>query len=278
MSVKYLVTGSGGLLGRTFMDRLGAEACGYDRSRLDIADREAVASVLTLEKPAVVLNCAAYTDVAGAENDVDAAFAANARGPANLAALCAKMGILLVHLSTDYIFDGSSLGPVMEDTEPHPLNIYGKTKWQGEQAVMESLGQWLIVRVSWLFGAGGKNYFSRVPGWLKNQSEHYADNEQKGRVTYAPDAVTAVLKMVEAGACGIFHIANTGPLTRYEFALYINELMSAGVTVHGSGAERFGDTVPRPLWSVMATVKYRSLFGNVLPDWRDAASRFVESL
>jgi len=186
---------------------------------LAVEDARAVERVVARERPEWIVNCAGYTQVDRAEAEPETAERVNARGPANLARAARETGARLLHISTDYVFDGRAARPYREDDPVGPLNVYGRTKLAGEQAVRDILPQGhLIVRTQWLFGEGGPNFVATILRLARERSELQVVNDQHGRPTYAPDLATALWKLIACDARGTVHCANEGAATWFDVA------------------------------------------------------------
>jgi dTDP-4-dehydrorhamnose reductase len=245
---------------------------------VDIADPVAVASWWQGHGPfEVVVNCAAYTAVDAAEANVDAATAVNATGPRVLAAACAASGARLVHVSTDYVFDGSATAAIDEDAPTNPLGIYGRSKLEGEQAVLAQGGAALVVRTSWLYGATHKNFVLTILKLMAERDTLRVVSDQRGRPTSTQTLSLALLRLVDIEARGVVHVADdAGPLgiSWHDFAVAIRaRALACGLPVKASVVEpiptsAYPTPAKRPAFSVLSTARYEALTGEVLPDWR----------
>jgi dTDP-4-dehydrorhamnose reductase len=287
------LTGARGLLGRSLAARLKERGLPFVATgrELDIRDGEALerfAAPLALEW---LINCAAYTDVDGAEGDEAAAFAVNACGAQNVARICLRKGARLIHFSTDYVFDGSSPAPYAEDESVSPINAYGRSKAEGERLVAESLPEALIVRSAWLYGAGGRGFVTTVlrsllrlgrPGAATDGDEVLrAVSDQRGSPTYADDLARAIISLVSLPAVpgGIYHYAGAGAASRYELALGLSRLAfeyglsERLVPVIAVSATNFKVAARRPANSALSCGKIEAL-GLSAPRWQDGLERF----
>lgn len=224
--MKVLVLGSGGQLGREVMRArrsAGLNLVGLDRASLDIADSLAVTAALDSIRPAVVINCATYTAVDRAESDAGNAFQVNARASGHLAKVCAARGMALVHISTDYVFDGSSDRPYVETDPTAPLGVYGRSKCEGEEAIRGVLDRHLILRPAWVYSVFGSNFMKTMLRLAGERPVIRVVNDQFGTPTAAADLADAIMKMTQAvtagsGAFGTYHLTNHGFTTWYGFA------------------------------------------------------------
>jgi dTDP-4-dehydrorhamnose reductase len=243
-----------------------------DRAALDITQPAAVQRILTASGADLVINAAAYTAVDKAEREAAAAFAANRDGPAHLAAACARLGIPLFHLSTDYVFDGTQAGPYREDDVPAPLGIYGLGKWQGEEAVRRALSEHIILRVSWVFGERGHNFVKTILRLAREREQLRVVADQRGCPTYAAAVADVLLSLAGrlardgALAWGTYHYCGTPPTTWHGFAQAIvaggrrYEPLQAQEVVAISTAD-YPTPAPRPANSVLDCTRIAETFG-----------------
>jgi dTDP-4-dehydrorhamnose reductase len=279
---RWLVTGAGGQLGRSFLAiarRRGLSAVGCDRASLDVADAAQIEARLDEHRPDVVLNCAACTRVDDCEADPVLAERVNAIGPALLARAC-KGRALLVHMSTEYVFSGSDPIPIPEEAEPAPTSVYGTTKLAGEDAVRRSGCEHLIARTQWLFGPGS-NFVRTILEAAATRKELCVVEDQIGRPTWTGALAPALLRTVEIGACGTIHLACEGTASRYDFACAI---IAAGtrrgsipaVRVRAVATAEVPRPAARPAYAVLGLRRAREL-GIELPHWQDALSDYLDA-
>jgi dTDP-4-dehydrorhamnose reductase len=233
-----------------------AMAAGHDvgareRSRLDITDPGAVDEELAAEPWDVVVNCAAWTDVDGAEENEEQATLVNGEGPANLARACAANGIRLVHVSTDYVFAGDKDGPYLESDPTGPRSAYGRSKLAGEEAVTASGAEHAIVRTSWLYGAGGTNFVDTMLKLGGERDSVSVVDDQLGRPTWTGDLAPALVALAVAPATGLFHAAGEGSCTWFGLARTALELAGSECVVEPTTTENFPRPAPRPANSVL---------------------------
>lgn len=215
--MKIWILGAGGQLGSALIEHCRKEKIPYAASKradVDITDLEQLKVRGELTRATHLINCAAYTDVDGAEKNSHVAFAVNAIGAENAGIAARELGMKMVHVSTDYVFGGEKETPYLETDRPSPLGIYGKSKWEGEQRLLDQFGTACIVRTSWIFGHLGKNFISSIWQKLQNEEHIQAVDDQINRATYNRDLARALLDL----SChsGIFHFANGEPLSRYQ--------------------------------------------------------------
>ncbi|MBE3585680.1 MAG: dTDP-4-dehydrorhamnose reductase [Thermoanaerobacter sp.] len=280
MAKRVLVTGAAGMLGRAVVAEFrkrGDEVLALSRQDLDITDLTAVRRVLWQACPHVVVNCAAFTDVDGAEASRERAFLVNGLGAKNLALACRDVDASLVHISTDYIFDGRKGEPYKIYDTPNPLGNYGKSKLWGERAVAEVLGgSHYIVRTSWLFGFGGKNFVETMLKIGREKGAVKVVNDQRGCPTYTVDLAQAMADLVESGRYGTYHVTNSGVTTWHEFALTIFKLAGLAVDVSPCSTGEFPRPARRPPYSVLDPFPLKETIGYLLPPWEDALKRYLK--
>ena len=273
---KLLVTGAGGMLGRAVVDvatRLGHDVQACARADLDITDAEATRLAVLAGRPRAVINCAAYTDVDGAESDWRRAEAVNVQGAANVAAAAAEVGALIVHVSTDYVFDGSKREPWLESDPVAPLCVYGETKLVGEQAVAEAGPAHAIVRTAWLFGAGGRNFVDTMLALGEQRDEVSVVTDQVGCPTWTGHLAGALVELAERpDETGIHHIAGGGSCSWNELALEVFERAGIACRVLPATSEQFARPATRPAYSVLGSKRRDPL---VLPDWQDGVRAYL---
>ncbi|MFL6467052.1 MAG: dTDP-4-dehydrorhamnose reductase [Pyrinomonadaceae bacterium] len=220
--MRILITGANGMVARaaaSFCKSIGDEVTAFTHSDLNIADREKVFADIETRRPEVVLNCAAYTNVDGAESNEAEAFAANAAGPANLAAASKEFGSIFVTISTDYVFDGEKEGFYTQDDSPNPQSVYAKSKYEGELRAAAANAESIIVRSGWIYGHYGTNFLSVLPKLLSGENELKAIGDSYGTPTFAHDLAVRLRELAAKKASGVFHATNAGPgVSYYEFA------------------------------------------------------------
>jgi len=271
--MKILVTGGNGQLGRALQKYLvGHELLIFDLPEFDITDGETVEKHLVEFQPDLVFNAAAYTGVDGAESNKEDAFRVNAEGPKVLAKATAKKNIPLIHISTDYIFDGRKTEPYVEDDKPHPLSVYGQSKLDGENAVRQFNPHHFIVRTAWLYYVEGKN-FPKTMISLANNAEVKVVSDQVGSPTYAPHLVLGLGKLIERGGFGTYHMAGTGQTSWFGLAKFLYEKMGFKTVIRPVKTSEFPRAAKRPPYSVLGTIRKPEI---LLPPWEDGVSEFVE--
>lgn len=272
-SPKILVIGSKGMLGQDLIDELKKSkmnCTGYDIQEIDIT-KESEMSKIEKENPDVLINCAAYTNVDLAEKEREKCHAVNVIGLKNLTEVCKKNNIVLVSISTDYVFNGSE-EEYNEDDTNNPINYYGKTKAEGEELITKNLDKYYLVRTSWLFGKKGKNFVETIRKLASERPEIKVVNDQTGRPTYTRDLCKGIIDLIKTKKpYGIYHITNSGKCTWFEFAKEIVRLNNSRCKVVPCTTEDFPRDAKRPRFSVLRNNKTAEL-----PDWEDALKRYSE--
>ena len=276
--MKVLVFGARGMLGKDLVPALSVkhQVLGRDIEDLNIADQQRVQKEIETMRPQVVVNAAAYTDVDGCEGKRELAFSVNAEGARNIAAGCAASNARMIHLSTDYVFDGTSSAPYREEDPPNPLNVYGASKLQGERQIREVLENHLIIRTEWLFGRHGKNFVDTILRLAAQQEELRVVNDQRGAPTFTKDLSWAIEKLLEKEVKGILHITNSGSCTWYEFARQIlkEKNIDNGSIVPISSAA-LTRPAKRPANSVLDCHRFENLVGQKMRTWEEALKEYL---
>ncbi|MGH2726213.1 MAG: dTDP-4-dehydrorhamnose reductase, partial [Actinomycetota bacterium] len=214
--MRVLITGGAGQLGRDLAAVLDAEAIPLSHDALDVADPVAVEAAIREHKPDAIVNCATWTDVDGCERDPERAALMNASGAGNIAR--AAGDALVVHISTDYVFDGRGTRPYIETDPVNPVSVYGRSKLEGERSVAANARRWAVVRSAWLYGTGTKNFVAAILRASRTRERLSVVDDQVGSPTSTPDLARALVALIERGATGILHGVNTGSCSRWEFA------------------------------------------------------------
>ena len=274
--MRLLVLGSGGMLGRAVVrdaTRLGHDVVARARTDLDITDPDRVSHTVAEIAPRAIVNCAGFTDVDGAEGHEPEATRVNGDGPGNVARAAAEAGARVVHVSTDYVFDGSKGDPWLESDSVAPLQAYGRTKLAGEIAVAESGAEHAIVRTAWLFGAGGPNFVATMLRLGAERDEVTVVSDQRGGPTWTGHLAAALIEVAERdGDVGLFHASGNGACSWYEFAVEIFDRARLRCRVVPTTSERFARPARRPAYSVLGTEREP---GIVLPAWQDGLSAYL---
>jgi len=273
--MRILITGAGGQLGRSLIAALHShEVTALRHTDLDITDREAVRSAIKFAAPDVVINAAAYNDVDAAETHIEAAEAINVRGPRILAEESTSKSISIVHVSTDYVFDGTAGRPYHEGDRPNPLSVYGRSKRAGEVAVIEANPQHYVVRTAWLFEASGKNFLNAMRA-LVGRPEVRVVADQFGSPTYAPHLARAIASLIDHNGFGIYHLAGRGGVSRHGLVQELYTLLGAEAKVVAVNHDTFSAAAVRPLNTVLSTIKDSA---PVMPTWQEGVREFLADL
>jgi dTDP-4-dehydrorhamnose reductase len=263
------------MLGRDVMlaaGNAGHDVVGFGRAELDITDPAGLAKKFDLERPDVVINCAAWTDVDGAETAEEAAFAVNGTGAGNIAAAAAAIGASVVYVSSDYIFDGVKAAPYVESDQPAPLSAYGRTKLAGEEATVAANKRHFVVRSAWLFGIGGPNFVETMLRLAASGNEVLVVRDQVGSPTYTWHLAYGIVRLIDGIEFGIHHMAAAGQCSWYEFAREIFEQAKVECKVLSITTEEFGRPAPRPPFSALTSQREHAIR---LPSWQDGLAGYL---
>jgi dTDP-4-dehydrorhamnose reductase len=273
-----LVTGARGMLGREVVRALSSRhaVVGVDIEEFDIRDAAATLNAIRRTSPDIIVNCAAYTDVDGAEARRELAFAVNADGAGNVARAAGEVGAAIVHISTDYVFDGESKSPYRENDTPNPLNIYGESKLAGEKAVAESGAQYLTLRTAWLYGHGSPNFVETMLRLAGEQESLRVVDDQEGMPTSAADLAMIIVDLLPTGVRGVLNATNSGSCTWFTFARRILELSGGSeVVIEPVRTEEFTRPAKRPRRSVLSLVRLTESLGWEPRSWQEALADYL---
>lgn len=263
-----------------------------DLPEFDLTHRDQVLGRMHEIAPAVIVNCAAYTNVDGCETNEETATAVNGLGPGHLAEAAREVGATLVHISTDYVFDGRKGAPYTEEDAPGPLSAYGRSKLKGERAILESgLERYFIIRTSWLYGPGGKNFVETIVRLAKEREELRIVADQVGSPTFTADLAQALFSLLALGTphpsrlppYGIYHFADDGQCSWYEFGREIVAQLAASAPpvkvrrILPIRTDEYPLPAVRPAYSVFSTEKYRRATGAGIPDWRESLAAYFRT-
>ena len=276
--MKIVVTGANGQLGCevAVQGKNCHELVLVGHDDLDICDGQAVKEFFVKHKPDAVINCAAYTNVDQAESDFDGAFKVNVIGSQNLAAACLEVGAKLVHVSTDYVFDGSGSECYREYDPVSPLGVYGKTKCIGENIVREILGRHYIVRTAWLYGEGN-NFVRTMLKLAKTNDTLRVVNDQIGTPTSTVDLTKAIFKLLAGNSYGTYHATCQGQCSWYDFAVEIFKQVNKKVTVIPVSSSEFPRPAKRPAYSVLDNYMLKMTVGDPMRNWQEALTEYLNN-
>ncbi len=291
--MNILVTGSKGQLGNEILDMIktGRAEIGpisdcyqnckvfkTDISELDICNLSTVRDFCKNNRIDLIINCAAYTDVDGCEINKESAFKVNVLGPRNLAIVSSETNAKLVHISTDYVFSGETNIPYLESDISDAKNIYGSTKYLGEQYVREMCNKYFLVRSSWLYGYVGKNFVKKIIKLACGKDEIKVVNDQRGNPTSANDLAYHILKICQTDEYGIYHCTGKGECTWFDFATKIVEFSGLSCKILPCISDEFPSPVKRPAYSSLDNMMLRCTVGNEMRDWQKALKEYIKNL
>ncbi len=284
--MKILVTGSNGQLGSE-LKLLAPEYPGFDFlftdvGELDITDEIAIDSMVLKEKPDAIINCAAYTAVDKAEKEESMAYLINAKAPGNLAKIAARYNLFLVHISTDYVFGGTGYRPYSENDKKDPVSVYAKSKNAGEAEVLTHAKTALIIRTSWLYSEFGNNFVKTIIKYAKERGALNVIYDQIGSPTYARDLAQTILAVIQKCAkpkgVNIYHYANEGVASWYDFAQAIIEITGIPCKIKPVETHEYPLPAARPFYSVLNKAKVKQAFNLEIPYWRDSLADCIGRL
>lgn len=280
--MRLLVTGAAGMLGHdacAAAERAGHEPQAIDLPELDITDPAAVAAFLAEHRPEAIVNCAAWTDVDGAESHREQAHRVNADGAGNLARGAAEIGVPLVHISTDYVFDGAAPldadgapRPYVESDPTGPISVYGASKLEGERQVLAASPRHAVARTAWLYGLHGRNFVDTMLRLAQEREEVQVVDDQIGSPTWSGHLAPAVIGLLEREVGGVVHLTGAGAVSWNGFAREIFRQAECDCRVAAVSSEQFARPAPRPAWSVLASERPEVL---PMPDWRDGLAGYL---
>ncbi len=277
--MKYLITGKNGQLAQAFIKRFEERSIDFsspDECQLDITNQKLVADVVATLKPDIIINCAAYNLVDQAEQAREKVFAVNATGPKNLAQAAAAQKAFLVHFGSDYVFDGLKESGLYTESDPvNPLNEYGKSKLAGEGAVLEELDRCLVLRLSWVFGAGKQNFIHKLIEWSKNSEYLKIACDEFSVPTYTGMVVESTIKAIEQGVTGRYHLTNSGFCSRYEWAKLIVSTIGVNKFIRPVTMDTFNLPAKRPKFSAMSNSRLANHLNIDIPSWEESVRSFL---
>jgi dTDP-4-dehydrorhamnose reductase len=283
-----IVSGKNGQLGNELQD-----ACVvfpqfnyrfFARDELDISNVSAIEKIFKKYKPEYFINTAAYTAVDKAESEQEVALLINAEAAGNLAKICDQYNSKLIHISTDYVFDGNGKKPYEEDDATSPINYYGFSKWMGEQLALENNFRTIIIRTSWVYSVYGNNFVKTMLRLMKERKELNVVNDQIGSPTYAKDIAEAILQIIaksnetKSFPQGVYHFSNEGTISWYDFANAIREVKQFDCIVHPIPTSQYPTPAKRPAYSVISKEKICKTFGINLKDWKQSLEECLSKL
>ncbi|WP_370325693.1 dTDP-4-dehydrorhamnose reductase [Euzebya sp.] len=279
--MKVLITGASGQLGHDLQrafTAVGDDVVATDRDALDVTDAKAVDAAVGHHRPDVVVHSAAFTAVDACEVETELAWAANAVAPWHVARACDAHGAAMVHISTDYVFDGTLGRPYTEFDEVRPTSMYGRTKEAGEQKVRDTLERHYIVRTSWVHGAHGGNFAKTMLRLGRERGAVSVVDDQTGSPTFTADLAPQIRRLADSGLHGTYHLTNTGSCTWFEFARAIFSHAGVDVDLTPTDTATFGAPAPRPAYSVLDNLLARHTGLPDMPAWQDSLARLLAEI
>ncbi|MFH1859950.1 MAG: dTDP-4-dehydrorhamnose reductase [bacterium] len=289
--MKFLITGANGQLAREFLRTLtNYQVKALTKNQLDVSDIRTVLDIVSSYKPDIILNCSAYNLVDKAENDLEAALRVNMNGVKNLASVSKKYQALLVHYSTDYVFDGTKNDFYIEDDTPNPINNYGKSKLAGERVLAEETDNFLLFRTSWVFGeevaplaevtplSGEQNFIYKLIEWAKANRVLRIVSDQLSIPTCTEDIVRITMLAIKEGLKGTYHLTNNGYASRYEVARFVIKRLGMDNLILPVSSDYFPVAAKRPFFSALSNDKLSKELGINIPDWKDGIDRFIDKI
>ena len=278
--VSILIVGAQGMLGSDLMETLNhtQQELGVDIEECDITDQKETRNTLSRIKPHWVINAAAYTQVDLCEGHSEQAFKVNTEGVSNLALVCKEINTKLLHVSTDYVFDGKTKNPYREEDPVNPLSVYGNSKCRGEATVQDLLDDFIIVRTGGLYGKRGVNFVNTIVKMAQERDELRVVNDQWMSPTCTVDLSKAIGTLVQLSSQGIFHIVNSGFCTWYEFACKIVAITDSPCRVVPISSDELDRPAPRPAFAVLNCSKYSKVTGMKLKPWEEALTDYLSTM
>ncbi len=295
--MKIIITGANGQLAREFISYFEKKG-GYDlfsltKQELDVSNLKMVSDAISFFKPDVVINCSAYNYVDEAEENPELALKVNAQGVKNLAVVSRKNNAFLIHYSTDYVFDGNKMDYYNESDKPNPISKYGESKLLGEKALMEETNNFLLFRVSWVFGDGKQNFLYKMTELAKSNKVLRIVSDQVSIPTYCEDIVKYTIKALEEGVKGLFHLTSSDYATKYEWVKFYFYLLKKKIKFNSNkttlsflkdllilpvSSSCFSSSAPRPPFSALSNSSLSNALKVKIPDWQTGIERFVKKL
>ena len=278
--MSILIVGAQGMLGSELMETLNhtRQVIGVDIAECDITDQKETRNTLLRTKPSWVINAAAYTQVDQCETNSEQAYKVNAEAVSNLALVCKEINTKLLHVSTDYVFDGKTKNPYREEDPVNPLSVYGNSKCRGEATVQDLLDDFIIVRTGGLYGKRGVNFVNTIVKMAQERDELRVVNDQWMSPTCTVDLSRAIGTLVQMSSQGIFHIVNSGFCTWYEFACKIVAITDSPCRVVPISSDELDRPAPRPTFAVLNCSKYSKVTGMKLRPWEEALTDYLSTM
>jgi dTDP-4-dehydrorhamnose reductase len=283
--MKILITGSNGMLGTDLVDLLKSRKASLDPNLefieaphevLDITREDTVSGFISTHTPDIIVNCAAFTNVDKCETESETAFNVNALGPKYLATAAKECGARLIHISTDFVFDGNGDRSYIEEDQTNPLSEYGRTKREGERNIQSHCNSYLIVRTSWLFGHNGINFAAKMLELAEHNKELSIVTDEIGSPTYTPDLAVALWTLIKQECEGIINVSSYGSCSRYEWAEYIFETMGYKIKINPIKSSQYKRPAKVPLNSTLNCQKFTTITGMRMRPWQEAVESYLK--
>jgi len=275
---KFLILGANGQLGKQFKIELRERGFTFEapeERECDLTDSTGLEQTVKRLAPTVIINCAAYNAVEEAEKKPDLAYLVNGKAVENLAQVCGRNRVFLIHYSSDYVFDGQKKELYGEDDSTNPLNVYGKSKLAGEKAVQEQLRDFLLFRTSWVYGDGTQNFIHKLLLWAASNKELKLSDDEVSVPTSTKDLASVTLQALEEGLTGLFHLTNSGRASRYEWGKFVLEQLGRDNAVAPVPMNSFPSAVQRPAFTAMSNQAIEKALGIKIPSWQTACSNYL---
>lgn len=278
--MRIMITGAQGQLGQEILKEFCSdhEVYGFNSSELDVTNIESIQNNMNRLKPDIIMNCAAYNLVDDAELNPNIAKDVNENAPKNIAEISRRLGTIMVHFSTDFVFDGKARVPYHEESPTGPVNVYGQTKLAGEQQVQQISEKHIILRTAWLYGSSKKNFFNSIIDVARKQKEICVVDDQVGCPTYLPDLVSQLKVMLDEGIFGLYHCSGNGFCSRYEFAKQILKLMRINTEIHPIQTQDFPHKAKRPEFSALDNNALESCINQKMPYWEESLFKYINQI
>lgn len=282
--MKILITGRHGQLGSELHDLKQSyphhQMVFMDREEMDLSNSDQITEILNTEKPDIIINAGAYTAVDKAESDQELCNAVNHIAVKTIGEWAAKNDAKVIHISTDYVFDGTSETPLKETDATDPINVYGLTKLKGEQALAQSGAAYVILRTAWVYSTYGANFVKTMMRLMSEREEIGVVADQVGTPTYARDLAQAIMQIIEAPEFvqGVYHYSNEGTISWHEFATAIKEIKGYSTKINAIGSEAFPTPAKRPNFSLLDKTKIKEIYKASVPDWRFSLEEMLAKL
>ena len=279
--IKILITGRHGQLGSELHDLKESypqhQMVFVDREEMDLSNPEQIVEVLNTEKPQIIVSAGAYTAVDKAESDQELCDAVNHIAVKTIGAWAAENNAKVIHISTDYVFDGTSETPLKETDAPDPINVYGLTKLHGEQALRASGANYVIIRTAWVYSVYGANFVKTMIRLMSEREEIGVVADQVGTPTYARDLASTIMQVIEAPEFvqGVFHYSNEGKISWHDFAVAIKEIKGFSTKVNAINSDAFPTPAKRPNFSLLDKSKIKETYQVAVPDWKTSLEEML---